>query len=160
MAKVIVDEQTRIVKPWWDKASVPIIGAGIGLVWWIATSILRNYVVEPLACRDLASAGACVDSFGVAGMIAAILVALLGTAILVRTWQARPLVIALATAALLWSLGSYMNGLVWFETLVWAVILYALSYTVFSFVVRLQSLVAVLIVSVLIVAAIRLLLSI
>ena len=160
MAKVIVDEQIRVVKPWWDRVNVPIIGAGLGLVWWVLTSILRNYVVEPLACRDLASAGACLDSFGLAGTIAAILVAILGTAILVKAAQPRPVVIAVATAALLWSLGAYMNGLVWFETLIWAVVLYALSYTVFSFVARLRTLLAVLIVSAVVVVAIRLLLII
>lgn len=160
MAKVIVDEPVQVVKPWWDNIKVPVIGLIVGVLWWGLTSILRTYVVEPLACRDLSSAAVCVDAFGVAGSVAAILVALLGIGLLIRIWQPRPVIIALATLALLWSLGSYLQGLHWAETLVWSLALYAVSYVVFSFVVRIRLPWVALVVAVLIVLAIRLLLAV
>ena len=51
----------------------------MGLLWWVLTAILRQYVVEPIACRDLSTAAACVNSIQVSGSIAAVLVAVAGT---------------------------------------------------------------------------------
>lgn len=158
MARVIQTEQQVIVEPWWVKIRIVYIGLGLGLLWWVLASILKYYVVEPLACRDLSSAAACVDSFGVAGSIAAILVALVGAIVLVRALQPRPIVIAVATAVLLWDLGSFMNGLVWWETALWALFFYMTTYTLFSLVARVRSAVASLVWAAVVVILIRLIL--
>jgi hypothetical protein len=65
------------------------------------------YIIEPLVCRDLANAAVCVDSFGVAGNVATVIVAILGVFALVRNLQPRPIIIAVAAAAVLWGLGQY-----------------------------------------------------
>ena len=84
MAKVIQSQQQIIVEPWWVKGRIVYIGLAMGLLWWILTAIIRQYVVEPIACRDLSTATACVNSIGVSGSIAAVLVAVAGTFLLVR----------------------------------------------------------------------------
>lgn len=162
MARIIQTEQQQqvIVEPWWVKIKIVYIGLGMGLLWWVLTSILKYYVVDPLACRDLSSAGACVDSFGVSGSIAAVLVAVAGAYLLVRTLQPRPIVIALATAILLWDLGTFMSGLSWWETLLWSLFFYAVSYTLFSLVARVRTIVASLVLAAVVVIVIRLLLLI
>ena len=158
MAKVIQNEHSVVVEPWWVKGKIIYIGLGMGLLWWVLTAILRQYVVEPFACRDLSAAAACVNSFGVAGSIAAVLVAVLAAYLLVRNFQPRPIIIAVATAVLLWDLGTILRGLAWWETLLWAVFLYAACYVLFSLVARIQRLAASLTLAAVIVVIIRLLL--
>lgn len=138
MAKVVQIEQQVIAEPWWVKGRIIYIGLAMGLLWWILTAILRQYVVEPIACRDLASATTCVNSFGVSGSIAAIFVAIAGTWLLVRYLQPRPIIISIATAALLWNLGAILAGLVWWVVLLWALFFYAASYGLFSMVARIR----------------------
>lgn len=160
MAKVIQTQQQIVVEPWWVKIKIVYIGLALGLAWWVLASLLKHYIVEPLACRDLATATACVDSFGVAGSIAAIIVAILGVLVLIRALQPRPIVIALATAVLLWDLGAFLNGLAWWETALWALFFYAASYTLFSLAARINSTALSLVVAAVTVVVIRLLLVI
>lgn len=159
MARVIADDGTVIVKPWWARVRIIVTGAGLGAVWWVLTVILKNYIIEPIACRDLSNAAVCVDSLGVAGAIATVLVAILGAFLLVRTLQPRPIIIAIAVAALLWSLGYYITGLAWYEGLLWGVLLYALAYVLFGLVARIVWLPAAIITAVVIVVGIRILLA-
>ena len=136
MAKVIVDERTVVVKPWWVRVRIIVVGASLGLLWWIVTALLRFYVIEPLACRDLSNATTCVDAIGVAGGIATVIVGAIGIFALVRTLQPRPIIVAVASAAVLWSLGYYISGLAWYEALLWAIVLYAATYALFGLVAR------------------------
>lgn len=122
-------------------------------------TLLNRFVVEPLACRDLATASACVDSFGLAGSIAAVLAALLGVVLLVRAFQPRPIIIASATAVLLWDLGTLMSGLSWWATLLWGIFLYVACYVLFSLTSRLRAIIPALAVTLIVIVAIRLLLS-
>lgn len=160
MARVVVENQSSvIVEPWWAKGKSIYIGLGMGLLWWVLTAILRRYVVEPLACRDLATATACVDSLGVSGAIAAVLVAVAGTFLLVRYLQPRPIIISAAVAVVLWTLGTLVAGLPWYATLFWAVILYAISYGLFSMVARISWLWLSLLVAAVLIVGVRLLLA-
>ena len=156
MAKVIQSQQQIVVEPWWVKGRIVYIGLAMGLLWWILTAIIRQYVVEPIACRDLSTATACVNSIGVSGSIAAVLVAVAGTFLLVRYLQPRPIIIAVATMILLWDLGSMVNGLAWWVTLLWALFFYTASYGLFSMIARIQWLAAALTLAALIVVGIRL----
>lgn len=160
MAKLVQSQQQTLVEPWWEKSKILPIGLGLGLMWWILTSLLKHYVVDPIACRDLASASACVNSFGVAGNIATIAVGILGVVVLIRMVQPRPIVIALATAVLLWGLGTFMTGLSWWETLLWALFFYGASYALFWLAARMNNTIASLVVAAVVVVAIRLLLLI
>lgn len=160
MAKLVQSQQQVIVEPWWEKVKIIPIGLSLGLIWWVVTSLLKHYVIEPIACRELASASACVSSFGVAGDIATVLVGILGVFVLIRTLQPRPIIIALATAIVLWGLGAFMTGLSWWETLLWALFFYTASYVLFWLIARLNSTVASLGVAAVVVVAIRLFLLI
>lgn len=159
MAKVILNEQSSVVvEPWWVKGQIIYIGLGMGLLWWVLTAILKQYVVEPIACRDLAAAAACVNSIGVSGSIAVVIVAVAGTALLIRYLQPRPIIISVATAILLWDLGLLVNGLAWWATLLWALFFYTAAYGLFSMVARIQWLAFALALAAILVVGIRLLL--
>ena len=158
MAKVITDERTVVVKPWWARVRIVFIGAALGLIWWILTTLIRIYIVEPIACRDLANAATCVDSFGVAGNIVTVLVAIIGVFALIRTLQPRPIIIAVAAAAVLWGLGHYIAGLAWYEAILWSVALYAATYVLFGLVARIVWFPAAVITALATIAVIRVLL--
>ena len=159
MARVIQNEQNSVVEPWWVKAKIVYIGLGMGLLWWVLTIVLRQFVVEPLACRDLSTATTCVNAIGVSGSIATVLIAAIGTLLLVRYIQPRPIIISVATAALLWGLGALMDGLSWYVALLGAVFLYAVSYVLFSLIARIPWLWVSIVVVAGIVLGIRVLLS-
>jgi len=158
MARVIVDERTVVVKPWWARVRIVFTGAVLGLIWWVLATLIRIYIIEPMACRDLANAVTCVDSFGVAGNIATVIVAVLGAFALVRTLQPRPIIIAVAAAVVLWGLGQYLTGLSWYEAILWSVVLYAATYVLFGLVARIVWFPAAVITAIVTVVAIRILL--
>ena len=158
MAKVITDERTVVVKPWWARVRIVFTGAVLGLIWWVSTVLIRTYIIEPVVCRDLSNAAACVDSFGVAGNIMTVVVAILGVFALIRTLQPRPIIIAVASAVVLWGLGQYLNGLVWYEAILWSVLLYAVTYILFGLVARIVWFPAAVITAIVIAAVIRILL--
>lgn len=159
MAKVVTNEQRIVVEPWWGKLRILFTGAGLGLIWWVLASLLKRYVIEPIACQNLNNANVCIDSFGVAGNIAIVLVTVIGVYVLIRSSQPRPIIISVASAVMLWGLAGFMTGLAWYETLLWAVGLFALTYALFSMVVRIHSLVFSLITAAVVLLAVRLLLS-
>lgn len=158
MAKVIVDEQNIIVDPWWARGQILYIGLGAGALWWTLTALLRSYVIEPIACRDLSMAQACSDAFGVAGAIAAILVGIGGLVALIRFNQPRPVIVAVGAAAVLWSLGAYLQGIGWLEALVWSLLLYVATYVLFWLIARIPWIVGSIAVAVVTVLVIRILL--
>ena len=154
MAKVIADEQI-VDRTWSIWGRTVGIGAGLGLVFWLLTLLLGNYVIEPLACRDTANAVLCANSVGLSGNIATILTAVLGLFVMVRWGIFRPIILVVATAALLWDLAAMTNGLFWAEALLWSILLYAGSYGLFAWIARYSRLWAVIAISVLIVLIIR-----
>lgn len=158
MAKVIQSQQQVIVEPWWVKGRIIYIGLGMGLLWWVLTALLRQFIVEPLACSTLTSAAACTNSIGVSGSIAAVLVAVAGTWTLIKYLQPRPIIISVATLILLWDLGAMISGLAWWSTLLWALFFYTASYGLFSMVARIQWFAWALTLAAVIVVGIRLLL--
>lgn len=154
MAKVIADEQV-VDRTWSIWLRTVVIGAGLGAVFWIFTVLLNNYVIEPLACQNMVNASVCSNSVPLAGNIATILAGLLGIVVMVRMGIFRPIILAVASAALLWNLAGMTDGLFWAEALGWSVLLYALSYGLFAWIARYSRLWAVMTISVLIVLIVR-----
>lgn len=160
MAKVIQENQRRVVvEPWWASGISVYIGLGLGLLWWVLASLLRRYVIEPIACQDVVSVAACTGSMGVAGSIATVLVAVAGLLLLVRYAQPRPVISALAAAILLWDLGILVEGLSWWAALLWVFFFYAAAYGLFSMVARIRTLWFSVIVALVIAVGARILLT-
>jgi hypothetical protein len=132
------------------------IGAAVGLAYWVLTILLGRYIVEPLACRDVATAAACVDSTGLAGKIASVIMATISLLTMIRVSLFRPLLIVIAAAVLLWDLSVWTTGLFWVEALAWSVLLYALSYALFGWIARRFSLIFAIIIAAVLAVGIRL----
>ena len=155
MAQVIITDQQAVAESYSMWVRTIILGAVTGFIFWLLTIIVARYIVDPLACGRLFNAAVCVDSTPLAGNIAAILAAIVGLISMVRIAAARPIVIAVATAALLWDLGAWTDGLFWLEAVSWSIILYAAAYALFSWITRSANLLMTVVISLLIVLIIR-----
>jgi hypothetical protein len=137
MVTVITDEtQPTVVSSsysWWR---VALIGGAIGVIYWALTFLVGHFIIDPMFCRSSVNAAACSNSVELSGNIAGILVATLGLAVLVWLKVLRPLVVAVATAIVLWGLAGWTAGLAWGEVALWSVLLYGLSYVLFSWMSR------------------------
>ena len=160
MAQVIIEDQAVINRTWMTWGRTIAIGAGLGLIFWLLTLLIGRYVVEPLTCRTIVDATMCTDATPLAGKIATILVAVIGVITMVRLRIARPIIITVAAAALLWNLASWTLGLFWLEAIAWSVFLYALCFALFAWITRHVTLWVTIVVSLLIVLIIRISLAV
>lgn len=140
MAKIIdsdIDSQpVSKSDPVWQ---VVLVGIILGVLYWWSTSFLLKFV----------------HLIGLAGDIATILVATVGIVIMLNLRMARPLLVALASAISLWGLAKLTDGLGWYEIIMWSVLVYGLSYLLFSWLTRYKKVVPVLIAAIIIVVIIR-----
>ena len=155
MAQVVVTDQQVIAESWAMWVRTVVLGAAIGVVFWVIAVLLARYVIEPLVCRQVIDAAMCTNATPIAGMITTVLVAVAGIVAMVRMGIARPIIVAVATAALLWDLSIWTQGLFWLEAIAWSVILYGLAFALFAWITRYASLLVTIILSVLIVLVIR-----
>ena len=140
MAKIIsrnVESNTVIESlPIWR---VVILGVLLGVSYWFLTLVLSRYI----------------DSIGVAGDIATIIVAAVGIVTMLNLHMTRPLLIAVGTAVSLWGLAKLTNGLNEIEIVFWSALIYGISYTLFYWLNRYKRIVPVLIASIIIVVITR-----
>lgn len=155
MAQVIITDQQAVAESYAMWLRTIVLGAVTGLVFWLLTILIAQYIIDPLACGKMFNAAVCTDSAPLAGTIAAIVTAVVGVISLVRISAARPIVIAVAAAALLWNLGAWIDGLFWLEAVVWSIVLYAITYALFAWITRYASLWMTVAISLLIVVIIR-----
>lgn len=159
MAKLILDDsQPRAVSlsySWWIMV---LIGAALGVLYWGLTLLVGHFIIDPLFCGDAVNASTCSSSVEISGNVAGILVATIGLGVLVRLGVLRPLIVAIATAAALWGLAGWTDGLGWAEVAAWSALLYGLCYVLFSWISRYAKSVPVLVAAVAIVIIARIVL--
>jgi len=155
MAKVIIEDQTVLNRAWVTWGRTIVLGAVVGLTYWLLTTLIGQYIIEPITCRQVTNAAACTNATALSGNIAAVLVAVLAIVGMVRLNIARPIIVAVASAALLWDLGAWTVGLFWLEAIAWSVLLYALVFALFGWITRYATLITSLVISLLFVIIIR-----
>jgi len=155
MAQVIITDQQVISTSWREWGRTIVFGATTGLIFWLLTILLQRYVIDPIVCKQALNATLCSNSTPLSGNIATILTAVIALVFMVRSGIARPVIIAVATAALLWDLAAWTDGLFWVEAVLWSIGLYALTYALFAWITRYATLWVTIVVSLLIVVIIR-----
>lgn len=138
MAKIIVDSQEIVAVNFWVRFNTVLIGLAMGFAWWLLWAMGKQYALDVPASL---------------GGVAHVLVFIIGLFSLIRLHIARPLLIALASAVMLWPIGDYLSGMSWGESLIWSVCLYAASYGLFYLVAQLRRLWASVLTTVLILVA-------
>jgi hypothetical protein len=155
MAQVIITDQQAVAESYAMWVRTVVLGAVTGLIFWLLTIIVARYVIDPIVCGRFFNAALCTNSTPLSGNIATILAATVGVISMVRIGAARPIIVAIASASLLWDLAAWTDGLFWLEAVAWSVILYALVYALFSWITRYATLWVTILVSLLIVVIIR-----
>lgn len=155
MAQVIIEDFQFVGRSWVWWIRTALIGVAIGLTFWILTTLIGHYVIEPLACKQVSSAATCINANSLAGNIATILVAVIAIVGMVRMRIARPIVIAVASAAVLWDLAAWTQGLFWLEAIGWSVLLYGVVFGLFAWITRYATLWVTLVLSLVVVLIVR-----
>lgn len=158
MAEIVTtDIETRIAT--FSRRSVitvAIIGAIVGAITWGLVLLLEHLLIIPIFCSSTGNFSVCANGGEVAGNLATVFAAVFGAFALVRYGYYRPIVIAIASACVLWGLSPALGGLDWFEALVWTVLLSALTYLTFAWLTRMRHFVIMLVVVIVAVIIVRL----
>lgn len=137
---------------------IALIGAGAGLAAWLLGLLLDMALFRFVFCRNVGIEG-CAAS-GAYGNAAGMLIATgLGVWALVRIQIFRPLLIGLAAALTLWGILDLMGAESWQVTMAVAVVLFAIAYMLFGWIMRLRSLLWAVVVSIVLLVVVRLILN-
>lgn len=113
---------------------VALLGVILGAASWLLTMLIDRLVTGALLCGD--QGPICQSSTVVAGNIAIVLAAVGGLLGLVRLSVYRPLLVVIAAAIVLWGLAGFTYGMQWYEAMAWTVMLSAITYVTFVWLVR------------------------
>lgn len=156
MAKVIdssVDSQ--VLRSTYSLWKFVLIGVLSGILFWILTSLIERYVINPIFCRSSSNQLLCLNTVSVSGNIATVLVMVIGIVAIVRLRLLQPLIVAVAAGAALWGLAGWTSGLSWGEIVVWDILIYTLAYLSFSWIARYIKIVPVSIIMLLIIISVH-----
>lgn len=141
-----------------ELVQIALLGAAVGLIVWILTSLLDTYVYHGLLCQA-SEANQCASVPTFASLTGTIIGAMLGLVGLVRLRLFRPLLVVLAAMFSLWEITSIIGGGSWFVVLLVTAGMYALAYCAFAWIARLTNFFAALFVMIVLTVIVRLILS-
>ena len=141
-----------------DLISAVISGVMVGVVTVGVALLMNQYVFGAVLCREGAASG-CAQAPLYATIVAVVIGGIVGTVALARLRVYRPLLVVLAAAIALWSLNFWLFNVAWYWGLLIAGVLYGLSYGAFSWLARVRSFILSLVLTVVLLVALRLLIS-
>lgn len=156
--RVVADNQERVepVVPMYNREIFGILstGAGVGLIVSGAAYLLNRFVFQSVVCQG--SGIACEEAPMYAMIVAMVVGALLGLVALVQLRVYRPLLVVLGATVGLWGLFALTADMAWYWGLLIAIVLFALAYALFAWIARIRPFFVALIVTVVLVVAMRL----
>ena len=118
---------------------VAVAGLVLGLFAWVVTLVVSHFIIDPLFCTtDGPNFSVCTQGGVLASNLATIASGLLGLLALVKLGVYRPLLIVIASAIVLWGLGTWIGAMDWYWALIWSGLLYAISYVAFAWLTRIR----------------------
>lgn len=135
--------------------TVIVAGLATGIVIFLIAYVLNKFVFGSVLCRPQNSSD-CSSAPAYAMIVAIILGSIGGLATLARLRVYRPLLVVIATAISLWGIGSLTQGLPWYGALLLIAGMFGLTNGLYAWVVRIRSFIFTIVVSVLLIVAIRL----
>lgn len=153
------DNPTDPIAENYPLAEVLVLGAILGLLFWGISFLVNYYIVDQILCRSSNTLSACLNSTTLSGSITTILVGAIGILLMIRLRITQPIVVAVGSAVVLWTLNDWTAGLSWFEVALWTILLYVISYVLFTWITRYKKVLPVMAISLVIVIVIRLILA-
>lgn len=154
MARILTDTDSI---PWqWIRFAA--LGVVLGILYFVLSVMLERYVVGPVACGS-GDPVRCLESTGVAGGIASIIVAVVGLFGAIRFYVPRPLLVVVGATIMTVGLSTWVNELFWLEALGWSALVYLLAYLLFVGIFQFRNLIASISVSIVIIVAERITLT-
>ena len=133
-----------------------IAGVFVGLAGWMLNLALQAWIIEPFFCRSPETFAVCSNGGTVAWTAAVIFASIIGLIALVRSGVFRPLLVVIATLIALWGVAAWLGPLVWWQALLWHGILFAVAYSLFSWIARISSFLVALIITIVVIVLARL----
>jgi hypothetical protein len=118
-----------------------LYGLLVGVVTFALYLLLERYVFEPILCRESAALARCDSREPIASGAAILLTSMLGLVLLVRERVYRPILAIIGVAISLWGVFALVAGLPIVLAAIVSVILFAVAYVLFSWLVQPTSLV-------------------
>lgn len=139
--------------------SALVIGALVGIAGWTIDLFLQRYFIEPVFCASADSAGVCENGNTIAWVLSHVLVIGASVVAMVGAMIYRPLLVALAAFVTVWGIGGWLDGLEWWNAILWQALIFALAYGVYAWIARTIQFWVAALVTVLVVVLCRLVLS-
>lgn len=159
--RVVADNQERVepVVPMYNREmlGIALTGLGVGLIVFGAAYLLNRYVFSGIMCQG--DGAGCSESPTYSMIVAMVIGALLGLVALVQTRVYRPLLVVLGATVGLWGLFALTSDMAWYWGLVIVMALFGLSYALFAWVARIRAFPVSIIVTIVLVVAMRLILG-
>jgi hypothetical protein len=156
MATVITqDSPTQPIVPSYPVGYIVATGVTLGVLFWGLNAWVSYYVVDQLLCQSSNTLSACLNSTSLSSALSAIVVGVIGIVLLVRLRIRQPILVAIASAIVLWTLGNWTDGLGWGEVMIYTVVLYTLTYGLFTWITRYKNVLPVFVIIILSIAIIR-----
>ena len=135
-----------------------IIGMATGLATIGISMLMNRFVFAAVLCRTDTS-GDCSNAPLYSAIVAMVIGAILALIVLARVRTFRPLLVVIAASVSLWGMYIFTEPLVWYLELIIAAVLYGLAFGIFSWVARIRSFILSVVVSLVVIVAIRLMLT-
>jgi len=135
------DNKVLVIPEGKELLRVALLGIVVGLVVPLLAWLIQNYFVSPIFCRET-TVGICAATDATTYYVATVVMAVIAIA-LMANWQVfRPLLIAVAAAATLWGMQRYIGDVIaksGIEYYAASAGLYALTYVLFYWLMRLRN---------------------
>lgn len=139
-----------------DVIRAALYGAFVGAMLTVLY-ILLSRVSSTVLCRGDSSLCESAPQYAVA--ISMVLVSIGGLILLSLARIYRPLFVVIASSVALWGLQTYLSLLPWYWALVGMTVICAVAYALFTWLARLRSFILCLVVSVVVIVAVRLIIA-
>jgi hypothetical protein len=139
---------TPVLKPYVESDSreffrIIFVGVLAGIIIPLIGLLITNLLIKPLFCNGGQTTGVCAADGAITGYHTAAIIVGLGAIALFANWGIfRPLPLVLAVTVSLWGLQAYLDPLStgsWLEFYVFSVVLSALCYLLFYWLMRLRN---------------------
>jgi hypothetical protein len=152
------DSNVLIAPEWIDLIRVGLLGLAVGLFIPTLSWLLQKFLIAPVFCREATTLAVCGGGDLTTYYISTVVLSVVAVA-LMANWQVfRPLLVAVATASALWGLQRYLGSTVahsGVEYYISSGVIFALTFLLFYWILRLKSFALSVILTVLLVVLIR-----